>query len=111
MSVFNSEGTKRKIASALAIVLEAAKETHWLSFLIPYVNSAAGVFGIAGLVHALVEKNFADHKLVSLASLMSSLALAAIWVPQLAPLAPLVTKLAGLLGAAGLGASLNNQSK
>ena len=102
-------GVKRHLASVLAAVLEVLRAIPGTEQLVFSVEKIAGGLGIVGLGHAAVKGSVSRFKLAGLSSLVSTLILLAYFVPSLQEFVPVLQKVAGVLGAAAVGAKVTNK--
>lgn len=100
--VKSSAGYKRKAAAALAVVIMLLNTVPETQELAAAMVPVAGVVGAAGIGHATLAGTIPDAKLAGIASLLSTLCLAARFVPGLQPYAAALQILAALTGASGL---------
>lgn len=103
MSIFSSDGLKRKIAALLTAVIPLLEADPNFSYLVPYVIHIAGLLGVTGLTHAAGSRTLDQHKLASLAALLSSVLTVAQYIPALAPYLPILTQVAGFVSALAVG--------
>lgn len=108
--VVKSTGLKRKIAGYFSAVLEILRYTPALTQFVPFVETVAGIFGVAGVAHAGAAGTIDKQKVLSLASIVAALVSAATFIPILLPYVPLLQKLAGILGAIGLGLNVKTSN-
>lgn len=104
MNIFTSEGSKRKIAAALSVLLGLAGMVPGTAGIVQAIQAVAAFFGVTGLVHAGLSGTVSKTVLGSISALAVSLAFAAQWIPSLAPIAGHLQYLASVAGAAALGA-------
>lgn len=96
--LFESLGLKRKIAGFLAALGPVLQQNPQLTFLVPYADWLAGLFGIAGLGHATVGQTITQVPAATLSSVFSVLLLLTHVVPALAEYDAIVRTIAALFG-------------
>lgn len=96
--LFQSLGLKRKVAAFLAALSPVLQADPHLAFLIPYADSLAGFFGIAGVGHAAYARRLTETPAATLSAAFSALLLLTHVVPALAQYAELIRVLAALFG-------------
>lgn len=106
MSLTKADGTKRLIASFLAILVALASYFPFTTLLVVYLQGAAATVGTVGLVHAASAQTLGKAKLANASAIFSVLLQLAAWIPALTPYAPLITTLAGYFGVAAVTAKV-----
>lgn len=104
MSLFGtSDGTKRKIAAVLSVLLGIAGQFSGAAQIVSVIQWVASAFGVTGLVHAASAGTLAKYNLASITAAIATLIALLHWIPQAAPLIAPLQYLATLLGAATVG--------
>jgi len=103
-----STGSKRTLAGGLSAVSAVASVVPGAEVASLGLDMAAGTVGTVGIAHAGVLGTLKKNKTASIAALFSILTFAAHVYPPLAVILPFASKLAGLFGAAAVGAKLAN---
>lgn len=97
-----SKGFKRRISSLLTVMYGIVQTVPAVAVVLPYLEWAAGFFGVTGVGHAAASGTLKKFKAASAASLLASFVAAAQLYPALLPFVPLVQKLAFIFGVFGL---------
>jgi len=106
LRIFKSEGIKRLIASGFAAVYSLLASFPETASLLPILLQIAAFFGITGVAHATVAGTVPKFKLATVSAVLSIVIGVAYFFPQFEAVIPLLQKIAGLLGAGALGATL-----
>ena len=101
-----SESNKRILSGGLSAVSAVSTVIPGAEVATLGLDFAAGTVGAVGVTHAGFAGTIKKNKTASIAALFSILTFAAHVYPPLAVVLPFVSKLAGLFGAAAVGAKL-----
>lgn len=109
--MFNSLGLKRKLASALAVVLEVVRYIPEAAPFVAILEQIVAGLGGAAVAHASTAGTVSKFKLATASSVLSFLLGMSYAVPALAPYRAILEKLASLVGAAALGSAVSKKAK
>lgn len=96
--MLDSNGVKRLIAAFLSSLLELLRVFPATANAVMVIELVAGLFGITGISHAVMDKTVAERKLASVVAVLAGLIAIAQFIPQLQPLVPFLQHLAAIIG-------------
>lgn len=109
---FETLGLKRLIASALSAIVEVLRVIPGTATYIPIIETIAGIFGITGIAHAAGTGTLTKKKLATVSAAVTFL-ITLSYIPAigfyLIPFRPYLEKIAGIIGAAAVGARLKER--
>lgn len=109
--MFNSLGLKRKIASALAVVLELVRQIPEAAPFIAILEQIIAGLGGAAVAHASAAGTVNKFKLATVSSVLSFILGMSYALPALAPYRQILEKLSTIVGAAALGSAVSKTAK
>lgn len=109
--MFTSKGIKRLIASILLPIIGILKAIPGTAEIIAVLETIAGLFGLAGVAHAVPAKTLDKKKLASLAAALAVLLRLLPLIPWLQPYEELIQQIAEIIGALAAGTYIPQISK